>query len=103
MTTKDGILLLSRTLTVYLILWVLTDLTYLPQMLFSFARYSQVVSGATAAYHREFDLIALVFHSTKIFGLSIAAIWFHNCGPGVAELLLPTAAKSPQRAAESQS
>jgi hypothetical protein len=103
MTRQDGVLLLSRTLTVYLILWVLTDLTYLPQLVFSLVRYSQLATGAAAAYHREFDLISLGFHLTKILGLSIAAVWFYNCGPGVSELLLPTTADSPQGAAESQS
>jgi hypothetical protein len=93
MSKNDAVLLVSRTLVLYLILWVLTDLTYLPGLLFSFIHYWRQAPPLSAnnTYYRELDLIGLVFHLTKIIGLSILAGWLYRGGASVGALLLPSA------------
>jgi hypothetical protein len=91
MSKNDAVLLVSRTLVLYLILWVLTDLTYLPELVFSFIHHLKQATPLSAnnTYYRELDLIGLVFHLTKIIGLSILAGWLHRGGASVGALLLP--------------
>lgn len=89
MTRKEGILLFSRTLVVYLILWALTDFSYVPQVVFSFVHWSRQTASSGSAYYRRLDLISLILHATRIVGFFILARWFHKCGPAVESLLLP--------------
>lgn len=97
MSKREAIMLVSRAFVVYLVLWALVDLSYLPGLLFSLIHHARELgdSHATESIHRynnylrEADLIALVFHLAKLVGLSIMARWFYKGGAGVEALLLP--------------
>jgi hypothetical protein len=90
MTKKDGILLVSRAMTLYLVLWVLSDLTYVPERLFSFFHYAKLPNAsANEHYLRGYYFIILVSLVARIVALSILARWIHKCGPSVESLFLP--------------
>jgi hypothetical protein len=94
MTKRDAVVLVSRALMLYLIVWVLTEITYLPEKLFALAHYIRYASAAPANntyyhYYRGVDLINLVFLVIRIVGVSCLARWLFKAGPGVEELLIP--------------
>jgi hypothetical protein len=91
MSRKDAVLLASRTLAALLIVWALSDLSYLPERLNSFLRYSsqEPISTIAVQYWRHNSLLALGFLITRIIGFSLMAMWLRKGGPEVEELLLP--------------
>src|SRR3954464_10380643 len=60
MTKKEGILLASRALTLYLLCWGLSDLTYLPQELLS-ARHHYAAHDYWLTYY----VFELTFESSR--------------------------------------
>ena len=83
MTRKDAVLLASRAFALYLIVWGLTDITILPQVLFEFHRSLLGSSGWT--YYR----IDATFYLVRIVGLFVTARWLLKSGQGVQNFLLP--------------
>lgn len=83
MTRKEAVLLVSRGFALYLIVWGLTEVTILPQVLFEFHRSLLGSSGWT--YYR----IDATFYLVRIVGLFVAAGWLLKAGQGVQNFLLP--------------
>lgn len=92
MSKKDAVLLASRVIAVYLTVWLLTDVAFLPERLFSFIHYSKLepINGSGNHYLRQYYFIGLVILVTRIVGLSILARWLYKGGPSVEALLLPS-------------
>jgi hypothetical protein len=92
MLRKDGVILASRTLAVLLTVWALTDVSYLPERLYSLLHYLNHESASPAAseYGRHYYLIQFGFLVTRIVGFSLMAMWLYKGGPDVEELLLPS-------------
>ena len=44
----------------------------------------------TPQYLRQYYLMESAFLLIRIVGLSVLALWFHKCGPGVEALLQPS-------------
>lgn len=90
MSRKDAVWLASRTLSVLLTIWALTDVSYLPGEVHGFLRYhQQPETSAYLHYMHHSYLISLGFLITRIIGYSLMARWLYKCGPEVEELLLP--------------
>lgn len=92
MSRKDAILLASRSLAVLLIVWALTDISYLPgsvHTFFHYLNYEHATPGTE--YLRHYYLIALGFLITRIVGYSLVARWLYRGGPEIEGLLLPMA------------
>jgi len=80
MSRKEAVLLITRTISVYLLIWALTDLTYIPQNLFALAHHASLTAIVSENYLRNYDLIYLAFRFIRIVALFAAANWFHSCG-----------------------
>lgn len=80
--------MVSRALAIYFSAWMLSDITYVPAMVYSFFHHvSRAGAFGTDAYWGNYDAIALSFHATRICALLLAARWFYRGGPAVHGLL----------------
>lgn len=84
MTTKEATTIASRALATYLIAWVLSEVTYLPGLVYSFFHYVSV----SGTFGSNLDAISLSFHAVRICALLLAAQWFFRAGPSIHEFLL---------------
>jgi hypothetical protein len=92
MSREDFVVLASRTLAVLMMVWALTDLSYLPGSIYAFAHYASVElsSASSTQYYRHANLISLGFLLVRIVGCSLLARWLFKGSSEVFELLLPT-------------
>jgi hypothetical protein len=88
MTKKEGILLASRALSVYLLCWALSDMSYLPQYLLSIGHHSFALIGHE--YWSTYYFLGFAFHVVRIIALFAAASWFYHCGVRVEEFFFPS-------------
>jgi hypothetical protein len=97
MSRKDAVILASRTLAVLFTVWALSEVSYLPERLHSFLRYSnQDAAPSIAIQHwRHYYVIALGFLVTRIVGFLLMARWLYRGGPDIDELLLPAELSDP--------
>lgn len=90
MSRKDAISLVSRAIALYLTFWALAELTNLPVRVLSFVHSVTAERMApNMQYLRQYYLMEVAFLLTRVVGLSVLALWFHKCGPGVEALLQP--------------
>jgi len=61
MSREEAVLLITPTISVYLVIWALTDLTYIPQNLFALADHASLTAIVSENYLRNYDLIYLAF------------------------------------------
>jgi hypothetical protein len=89
MSKKDAVVLAGRTLALFLTMWALSEVSYLPEFLHSFLRYmSQDPRSSDAIqYWRHYYVIRLAFLVTGIIGFSLMARWLYQGGPEVEALL----------------
>ena len=90
MSRKEAVLLITRTLSVYLVIWALTDLTYIPQNLFALADHASLTAIVSENYLRNYDLIYRAFLFIRIVALFAAANWFYSCGTKVEHFFFPS-------------
>jgi hypothetical protein len=88
MTRKEGVLLASRALSVYLLCWGLSDVTYLPQYLLSVGHHSVALIGHD--YWSTYYSLGFAFHVVRIIALFAAASWFYRCGARVQGFFFPS-------------
>jgi hypothetical protein len=88
---EDFVVLASRTLAVLLMVWALTDVSYLPGYVHSFLHYTsvQLASPSATQFYRHSNLIDVSFLVVRIIGFSLLSRWLFKGGPEVAALLLP--------------
>ncbi len=96
LSKRDAVMLVSRTLAVFLTVWTLAEVSYLPERLHSFLHYlnHEPASASAIEYGRHYYLIQLGFLVTRIIGLSLMARWFYKGGSEIEELLLPESEES---------
>jgi len=89
-TRRDAVILVSRLIGLYLLVWALDNATNLPAYSFSVAHrlgeYSVVLGSS---YLRSLDLIELVACMVRVVGLLALSAWFFHAGPRLQALLLP--------------
>lgn len=92
MSTKNALVLASRTLAALLGVWAFTEMSYLPENVHSFLRYLSQEPGSSNAvqYWRHYHLIRLSFNVTRMVGFLLMARWLYKGGPEVEEMLLPS-------------
>jgi hypothetical protein len=90
MSTRQAVLLASRTLALLMVILALTELSYVPSSLHSFLRYAQQgVVTSSSEYWRHQYLMQLGFLITRIVGFSLTSIWLFKGGAEIHQLLLP--------------
>jgi hypothetical protein len=104
MSKQDVVVVASRTLAVLLLVWALTDLSYLAGSVYGFLHYSNVELNSPTAtqYYRHSSLISLSFLIVRIIGFFLLSRWLFKGGPEVAELLLPSASEEIMTSTEPQ-
>ena len=96
MSRKDALVLASRTLALLLVVWSLSEVSYLPESLHSFLRYNGEPGSPTAIqYWHHYHLIRLGFTVTRIVGFCLLARWLYKGGPEVEPLLSGAAPEEP--------
>jgi len=84
MSREEGIQLASRALALLMIIWAFVDLTYLPGSLLYLVHQLRVRSVLLPQnYAVASAMTSTINHGLRLVGLSVAAVWFWNCGPGV--------------------
>jgi hypothetical protein len=96
MTTKSAIYIASRAFALYLLCWMLSDVTYLPTRIFSLAHHSSGVSiFSPPTYLYVEDKITLAFALVRIAGLGTAAGILLRCGAHVQAFFAPPSEPNP--------
>jgi hypothetical protein len=89
LSRKELATLASRALALYLTAWLISDLTYLPERVYSFLHETKQQSVLLAqGYWYGHYKIVLVFALIRILALLCAAIFFWQCGPKAQGLFL---------------
>jgi hypothetical protein len=78
-TKKDLAVVASRAFAMYLIIWALSDLSYVSIDVFAAKHYSALPGEYLYKYHR----MILYHRLAMIVALFLAAAWFYKCGPVV--------------------
>lgn len=90
MSRKELVTIASRALALYLTAWLLSDLTFLPERIYSLLHETKQQSVLMAQnYWYSHYKIVLIFSLIRIFALFCAAIFFWQCSPRVYRLFLP--------------
>jgi len=91
MSRKDAVVLASRTLALLLVVWALSDVSYLPEYAHSFVRHTdqESVLFTSHGYWYWYYLFRLGSLLVRIVGYSLAARWLFKGGHEVLELFLP--------------
>jgi len=77
MSRRDAIVLASRTLALLLMVWALTEVSYLPALVHAFVHHSREghESSVGSDYLHHYYLIVLSFTITRIIGYSLLGRW----------------------------
>jgi len=96
MAPKEVITIVSRTLAIYFLAWLLSDLTYLPSHLFSFLYHQNSLNtpGGTS-YWRDSAFISLAFLVLRVVALFFAVQWFYRSGPALHRYFLAPREEGP--------
>lgn len=90
MSRKDVVLRASRTLAVLLMVWALSDISYLPGRVYSYLHYlNREPASAYTEYMKHYYFIELGFLITRIVGYSLFSMLLFRGGSDVQQLLLP--------------
>jgi len=84
MSTKQAVTIACRALSVYFLVWLLSELTYLPTRVFSFLHYQAVLNESGGRnFGRDLELVSLAFLVLRIVVLFFAVQWFYRSGPAI--------------------
>jgi hypothetical protein len=85
-TREQAILIASRLVAAYLLLWVLDDLTLLPREILSVVHDLGPGSAWTAtgaSYYLRYSILELTANCFRLGLWLMAAGWFYRCGPHI--------------------
>jgi hypothetical protein len=79
----------SRALAIYFLAWMLSEITYVPALAYSFFHdVGRAGAFNTYAYYSNHDAISLSFHAARICALFLVAQCLYRGGPAVHRFLL---------------
>lgn len=90
MSKKEIVVIVSRALSMYCLLWVFAELTYVPIRVYD-VLYHLGPQTLTTAYFRDTYVLELVFLFVRIAVLSVIAIWLYRCSPRIQAFFMPEA------------
>lgn len=82
MTREDMAVVASRSLGLWMAVWTLIDLPYLPEHIFSLLHHvrHQSVVGPPDDWTGYYSFV-IAFHVMRVLLLAVAAVWFWKGGP----------------------
>lgn len=87
MSQNDGIFLVSRLLSIYFFCWMLSDVIYLPERIFSFLHYAHEQSVlASHSYFYTLDALSVATLVLRTILWLAVSVWFFRCGPRIQAL-----------------
>ena len=97
LTTRQAILIASRLFAVYLLFWVVVDITELPREIHSVVSYARtgtalgfsLLGGLHQSYLFRTYVFYLLGNILRISLWLMIAGWFYRCGPRIQNFLLP--------------
>ena len=84
MSKKQVVLVASRAIALYLILWSLGNLGSVPALVFS------VTHEPAQSFVYRYHLVLLSSQVVLSIGLFLAAVWTYRCGPKIEAFLSPS-------------
>jgi len=88
MTKTEFLRIASRTVALYLSIWVLVECTYLPQVLYSLMHHlSQGSAFTNQNYWTGYYKLELASLVLRIAALTLGVLFFWNPGPSILRLL----------------
>lgn len=89
MSAKEAAVIVCRALSVYLLFWLVLELTYLPGSMFSYFHHRLgPTTTTTQLFWRDYYLLSLCFLVFRIVALFFAVQWFYRAGPRLQAYLL---------------
>lgn len=90
MSREEGIQIASRALALITAVSAVSTLTYLPDALVPLVHHLLTRGALVGQDYWTGYYVAITFsHVVRFLGLSLAALWFWKCGPGVRSALFP--------------
>ena len=83
-TLDQALTIVARALSIYLMFWLLSDLSYLPMDLHSLLYYAKgaaITGGSCMRYGRDHDILSMCFRLLRIVALFFAVQWCYRVGP----------------------
>ena len=74
-------------MALYLILWALDNLTYVPIYAFSVSHYGSLAAPGVQNYLYMHYLLLLLRHLGLTIALLLASVWLYRCGPTISRFL----------------
>jgi hypothetical protein len=88
MSAKQVVMIASRALAVYCLVWFLFDFTYLPTNFYSLFHHLEYASIMVPSYWRNYYLLELSCRLLRMIGLFFAVQWFYRAGPAIEKYFL---------------
>ena len=91
-TRKDAAMIASRVLTVYFLAWLVSELLYIPQEVYSAHYFTTLASQSGKSYDaflRTEQIQNLCHHVIYAALAFVAAGWSYRCGSGFVRFLFP--------------
>ena len=95
MSKQEDIVIVSRALAIFMSVWALAEVSYLPEHVQSYIHYMYYETTPSTnlrylQYMQHIYLTSLAFLVTRLIGYSLLARWLFKGGPDIAELFLPS-------------
>lgn len=92
MSREDAVSIVSRSLSVLFTVFALVEMSYLPEFVHSYLRYTGegVTQTSYVEYMHHYHLLRAGFLIARIVGYLLFARWFYKGGPAIEDLLLPS-------------
>jgi hypothetical protein len=81
---KQLVTVASRVMSLYMILWALDSISYIPIDAFSLSHYKEL---GFQSYSFKYDLVLIVRHLIWSTTLFAGAVWTYRCGPFIQSFL----------------
>jgi hypothetical protein len=81
--TNTNVVLVARAVALYLLCWIGSELTYLPNRVHGLYHYMRSEHVSTGQYLRDTYVLELGFALIRVLALFLVAGWLYRCGPRV--------------------
>jgi hypothetical protein len=90
-TLHQAITLVARALSLYLLVWLLSDLSYFPadlHSLFYYTREAAITGGTYMTHTRDHDIVLISLRLLRMVALFFAVQWCYRVGPSLQRYFL---------------
>ena len=93
---REAVVLASRLIATYLLIWALDAASYLPVRIYEYAHHAGPTSAVAGVnYISNLYLVDLVMAVVRVLGLALVSLLFFRASPGLQAFLLPASEREP--------